>query len=328
MGDQQIIADSIQVLSLPMRYRFRSVSERELILFQGSRRWAEWSPFIEYPDAVAARWLRAALECANSDLPPALRTRIPINATLPAAGTAELRELLASFSGSKTVKLKVGGESSWHEDLARIELISRELPEARLRLDANGSWSVAEAIRAVSKVLEIGVALDYLEQPVAGISELVELRTELAALGLPVPIAIDESLRNAPGDAALLGELRPEVVILKAAPIGGIASALELQSAFPGSRFVVSSALESSIGLQAGLHLAAALDTAPEDCGLGTCLFFENDVVSSPLRPNGGWIDLPAEPLEPEPALTAGLKAPVARRDWWLARLERCLALL
>lgn len=328
MGDQQIIADSIQVLSLPMRYRFRSVSERELILFQGSRRWAEWSPFIEYPDEVAVRWLRAALEWANSDLPPVLRSRIPINATMPATERPELQLLLAAYSGCKTVKLKVGGESSWDKDLARIELISMALPEARLRLDANGSWSVAEAIRAVGKLLELGVALDYLEQPVASITELVELRTELAAQGLPAPIAIDESLRNSPGDAALLSELRPEVVILKVAPIGGIASALELQRTFPGSRFVVSSALESSIGLQAGLHLAAALDTAPDDCGLGTSLLFNNDVVAKPLRPNGGWIDLPAEPLEPEPALTAGLKAPVARRDWWLARLERCLALV
>ncbi len=311
-----------------MRYRFRSLASRELLIFRGSRRWAEWSPFTEYEDAVAARWLSCALEWANSELPPALRTRIPINATLPAVDEAQLRELLGAFQESRTVKLKVGGESDWSQDLQRIELVAELLPTARLRLDANESWSVAQSVRAVRAVADLGVELDYLEQPVSGVAELVELRSAARAAGLAAQMAVAEALRNAPSQAALLGELRPEVVILKAAPLGGIAAALELQRDFPGSRFVVSSALESSIGLQAGLHLAATLRIAPEDCGLGTSVLFESDVVANPLRANAGWIDLPTEALLPDPALTEGLQVPAARRQWWLERLERCLALL
>lgn len=311
-----------------MRYRFRSLQQREMLLFRGSRRWAEWSPFAEYSDVTAARWLRAALEWANVELPAPRRNRIPVNASLPTLGVKQVVELLEAFAGCRTVKLKVGGESNWTQDLERIKLVSRQLPGSRLRLDANGSWTVAETVRAVRAVAALGIELDYLEQPVAEIADLLQLRDELAADGLSAAIAVDESLRNNPDQAGLLRQLRPEVVILKAAPLGGIASSLQLQREFPDSRFVVSSALESSIGLQVGLYLAATLTDEPADCGLGTAVLFERDVVANALLPKAGWIDLPPEPLQPDRALTASLRAPAARQRWWRARLERCLELV
>ena len=328
MAEQQIVWDSIQVLSLPMRHKFRGQNSREILLFRGARRWAEWSPFTEYRDAVAARWLGAALEWAGADLPEIKRNVISVNATWPALPAGELRELAPSFLGCRTVKLKVAGESDWDADLKRIALVRELMPGARLRLDANGGWSVAEAIRAVRAVAELGIELDYLEQPVSDLRGLQELRRELDRQGLMTAIAIDESLRNNTDQAELMSELGFEVIVLKTAPLGGIATALELQQQFPDARFVVSSALESSIGLQAGLHLAAALQVPAEDCGLATAALFESDVVSIPLKSKNGEIALPENPLEPDLELTAGLRTTGEREEWWLARLNRCLAML
>jgi O-succinylbenzoate synthase len=325
--DGQILWDSIQVLSLPMKHRFRGLDKRELLLFRGTRRWAEWSPFTEYSDAVAARWLRASLEWAEADLPEAKQRAIPVNATWPALPEAELRELAGSFRGCKSVKLKVGGESNWEQDLNRIALVGELMPGARLRLDANGTWSISEAVRAVRATADMGIELDYLEQPVSDLDGLIELRQELNRQGLAAAIAIDETLRNNPERADLVRELGFEVVILKAAPLGGIAAAIDLANELPDLRFVVSSALESSIGLQAGLHLAAALQPPTEDCGLATSVLFESDVVSVPLKSENGEITLPANPLEPDPELTAALRANSEREQWWLARLKRCLEL-
>ena len=328
MADRQILWDSIQVLSLPMRYRFRGQTNREILLFRGSRRWAEWSPFGEYSDAVSARWLRAALEWASAELPEIRRDKISVNATLPALPEDQLRELVAAYPGCNSVKLKVAGESDWDGDLKRIALVRELMPGARLRLDANGGWTVSQAVRAVKSVADVGIELDYLEQPVADLAALIELRHELNRQGLAAALAIDESLRNHPDQADLLRDLGFEVVILKAAPLGGLASARALASQFPGARLVVSSALESSIGLQAGLYLAATLEAPPGDCGLATSALFERDVVAKPLRVEAGQIALPTEPLEPDADRAADLQASGERKRWWLARLERCLKLI
>lgn len=318
------LLDSARVISLPLRTRFRGVTDREMILFQGPAGWAEWSPFIEYPDEEAATWLNAAIEFAYQDLPALLREEIPVNATLPAVEPALVEKILSRFGQFSTVKIKVAEPGqNLQQDLERIEAVLRAYPHAKIRLDANGGYEVETAIQLAEELVKRSVPLEYLEQPVSSIAEMAELRLKLDELG--VKIAADESVRKVSDPLAVAHAGAADVLVLKAAPLGGIRNSLAIarQANLP---VVISSALESSVGLSMGAHLAAALPNLEFDCGLATAALLAGDVTRSPITPVDGQIKVSRVAVDE--SLLETFKAEEHREDWWLERLERCFKFL
>ncbi|MGA1836342.1 o-succinylbenzoate synthase [Herbiconiux sp. 11R-BC] len=311
----------LRVVAIPLHTRFRGQTVRELALFEGPEGWTEFSPFPEYADAEAASWLAAAIEFGWAPTPPLLRTRIPVNATLPAVAATEVARVLAHYDGCRTVKVKVAETGqTLDDDVARVRETRRILgPEGRIRLDANGGWNVDEAEHAVHRLVEFD--LEYLEQPCATVPELAEIRERTAYLG--VPIAADESVRKAEDPLAVARAGAADLVIVKAQPLGGIRRALAVV-AEAGLPAVVSSALESSVGIAMGAHLAAALPELDYDCGLATVDLFTGDVVpaGASLVPRGG--SIPVSRPEPDPALLGRFEASPERTAWWHARISRC----
>lgn len=317
---------SAAVVSIGLRTRFRGLLEREALLFKGPEGWAEWSPFTEYSDEEAAVWLRAAIEFAYQPTPALQRNQIGINATLPAVSPDQVEKVLGRFGRFSTVKIKVAehGEDL-SADLARINRVVELFPDAKIRLDANGGYTVLEALNLSKTLLENKVPLEYLEQPVASIGELAQLRVELKRNGLEVQIAADESIRKATDPMAVVHAGAADILVLKAAPLGGIRQALEIaaEAALPA---VVSSALETSVGLSMGAHLAAALPELTFDCGLGTASLLIGDVSSSPLKVIDGQLEV--RRVEVDQSRLDTFRAEDHRADWWLERLERCYKLL
>jgi o-succinylbenzoate synthase len=312
----------LHVVRVPMRVPFRGVSVREAVLLEGPSGWGEFAPFGEYDDAESARWLAAAVEAAWGGWPPGNRTEVPVNATVPAVPAAAVPGVLARFPGCTTVKVKVAQAGQvLADDVARVAAVRDVLgPAGRLRVDANAAWSVPAAMEALAALAPYG--LEYAEQPCATLPELATLRREL---GGAVAIAADESVRRAgdPERVAVAGAA--DLVVLKVAPMGGVAAALRV-AAGCGLPVVVSSALDTSVGIAAGLALAAALPALPYACGLGTVGLMAADVVAEPLVPRAGM--LPVGRVSPDPALLASLAAPPDVRARWEARLLRCLDLL
>ena len=325
------------VLRLPMVTRFRGVTEREVMLFEGPAGWAEFSPFLEYGPEESARWLQAALEFAGvlpSAEPPGARTAarssVEVNATLPARPGAEVESILDRFGPVSTVKAKVAenGIASLPEDLARLRELRRLLPDVALRLDANAKYTLTEALDACEAFADFG--LQYFEQPVPGVEDLARLREELAARGLPVRLAADESIRKAEDPLRVAALVAAEVVIVKVQPLGGVAAARRI-IADSGLPAVVSSALESSVGLAAGAQLAASLPVTAASreilgeapaCGLGTARLFAEDVVDPGLVPVDGRI--PVTRIAPDPQRLSALAADPGRYRWWTDRVEEC----
>lgn len=317
--------DRIEVVSLPLKVKFRGLTHREIVLVKG-KRWAEFSPFVEYPDLESANWLKATMEWAFGSIPEPKRTRVGINATLPAISPDQVQEVLRNFGDFRTVKIKVAekGQSSI-EDLARIQRVADLYPTAQIRLDANGGLSVAETLDFARILQEKKFNIEYLEQPVETIDDLCELREKFHNLEIDLAIAADESIRKVQDPLEVIRRGAADVLVLKVAPLGGIKPALEIaQSANLG--IVVSSALESSIGIQAGLHFAASLENLEFDCGLGTSALFESDIVANPLVPENGFIEL--RDVDPSDELIQKFRVSEERREFWLKRLERVLALL
>ncbi|MFJ2543000.1 o-succinylbenzoate synthase [Microbacterium sp. NPDC087589] len=308
---------SARVVSLPMHTRFRGVDTREALLFEGPEGWAEFSPFLEYSDAEAATWLAAAIDFAWRPQPAALRERIGVNATIPAIEAARVAEVLARFAGCRTAKVKVAEPGqTLADDVARVRAVREAMgPEGRIRVDANGAWNVDEAEHAVHALNEFD--LEYVEQPCATVPELAELRTRVKYMGIPV--AADESIRKSSDPLAVAREKAADLLVIKAQPLGGITHALQIITA-AGLPVVVSSALDTAIGISQGAALAAALPTLDYDCGLGTASLFLDDVAD--LRPVDGSIS--AERVVPGAAALTRLAASADRRDWWLDRLSRC----
>ena len=310
----------VWVVSIPMRTAFRGVKHREALIFQGER-FAEWSPFLEYEDQEAASWLKGALSWANDPLPTLVRDQISINATLPAVTPDEVADVLSQFGKFKTVKIKVAGPGeSLTQDMARIERVRALYPEAKLRLDANGGYSVSQALQMVEQLSRFN--LEYLEQPVQSVSEMAELRKQLAGTG--VKIAADESIRKTGDPQAVMRAEAADIVMLKAQPLGGIAASLEIAQSL-GLEVVVSSALETSLGISQGLHLAGALPELNYDCGLGTLNLFDGDIVQQSLIPNQSMLDVSV--VEPDVELLEKYAASPERTSWWEERLARCLEL-
>lgn len=268
---------------VPMRTRFRGVTERAGVLLEGPAGWGEFSPFPDYGPHVAARWLAAAREAAERGWPTARRAAIPVNATVPAVGPDEARRIVAA-SGCATVKVKVAERGQAEgEDLARVEAVRDALgPTGRIRVDANGAWDVDTAARVLGLLERYG--LEYAEQPVATLEEMAALRRRV-----DVPLAADESVRTARDPLRVAGLEAADLVVLKVQPLGGVRRALEVAEAC-GLPVVVSSAVETSVGLAAGVALAAALPDLPYACGLGTAWMLAGDVVADPLVPVDGML--------------------------------------
>lgn len=323
LPDLSELRNGARVVALPLATRFRGIDVREALLMRGPSGWTEFSPFAEYDDAEAAAWLAAAIAFGWEPDVPAARDRIPVNATLPAVAPDRVPEVLARFPGARTVKVKVAETGQvLADDVARVRAARAFLgPEGRIRVDANGGWNVDQAERAAHELAPCD--LEYLEQPCATVPELAELRERLRDWQLPV--AADESVRKAEDPLAVARAGAADLLVLKAQPLGGIRAALGI-AAEAGLPVVVSSALDTSVGLAMGAALAAALPELDFDCGLGTAALLAADVTRDPLLPEGGAI--PVRRIEPDAGLLDRHAASPERTAWWLARLERCSALL
>jgi O-succinylbenzoate synthase len=271
----------LRVFAIPMRMRFRGVTRREGVLVRGPVGWGEFSPFPDYGPAECARWLAAAREAAHDGWPEPLRTGIPVNVTVPAVGP-EAAHAIVRGSGCGTAKVKVAepGQAD-ADDIARVEAVRDALgPGGRVRVDANGAWDPDTAVRMIKALGD----LEYAEQPCATLGELAEVRRRVET-----PVAADESIRRAEDPLRVRAAEAADVVVLKVQPLGGVRNALRVAEAC-GLPVVVSSAVETSVGLAAGLALAAALPELPYACGLGTMSLLDGDVVRDPLVAEDGVI--------------------------------------
>ena len=315
----------VHVVSIPMTVPFRGVRHREALLLRGPAGWGEFSPFLEYDDAESARWLAAAVEASQTGWPAPVRTDVPVNATVPAVPAAQVGEVLARFPGCSTAKVKVAeAGQGLRDDVDRVAAVREALgPAGRVRVDANGAWSLADARWAVAALDAFD--LEYVEQPCAEVEDLALLRVALARAGIDVRVAADESVRKAEDPLRVARAGAADVLVLKVAPLGGVAPALAIAQEC-GLPVVVSSALDTSVGISAGVALAAALPELPYACGLATTSLLAGDVVRGSLDGHGGSIGVGA--VTPDPELLERYTAPQERWDWWLARLARCSELL
>ncbi len=317
----QDILTTARVVALPMTTRFRGVDVREALLFEGPEGWAEFSPFVEYADAEASVWLAAAIDYAWNAQPAPLRDRIAVNATIPAVSAHDVARVLTRFPGCRTAKVKVADPAQHlSDDVDRVRAVRDALgPEGRVRIDANAAWNVDEAERALHALAEFD--LEYAEQPCATVAELAELRTRVKYMD--IPIAADESIRKAEDPIAVARAGAADLIVIKAQPLGGIRRALDIvaESGLPA---VVSSALDTAVGLSQGAALAAALPRLDFDCGLGTGALFAEDVAE--LSSVDG--SIPATRVTPDAARLEHLAASDERQQWWLDRLRRCHAVL
>jgi L-alanine-DL-glutamate epimerase and related enzymes of enolase superfamily len=315
------LLDAMHVVSIPMQVRFRGVLHREIALFAGPSGWGEFSPFLEYGAPEAARWLGAAIDAAWGSWPEPVRSSVPVNATVPAVDASEVASVLARYDGCRTAKVKVAERGqALADDVSRVAAVRNTMgADAFVRVDANGGWSVDDAAGAIAALAPYG--LEYVEQPCATVEELVALRKLLARNGIDVLIAADESIRKAedPLRVARLGAA--DVAVIKVAPLGGVRSALRIATD-AGLPTVVSSAIDSSVGIAAGIALAAALPELPFACGLGTLELMAGDVVTDSLVPQGG--SLVVRRPTPDDALLAEHRAPADRQQWWRERVTAC----
>lgn len=315
--------DEVLVYAIPMRIRFRGIDTREGVLVYRRGSWREWSPFTEYDDQEASRWLRAALE---DEKPAPIHARIPINVTVPVVAPEQAFDLVRR-SGAHTAKVKVADpRSALAEDLARLAAVREALGEAgSIRVDANGAWDVPTALHALGQMSDY--RLQYAEQPCARVDELARLRAALADRQIPVPIAADESIRRASDPYRVVREQAADVMILKNQPLGGARICVRLQDEL-GLPAVMSSALETSVGIWAGLRAAAALPGVDMACGLGTVALLADDVVAQPLVPRDGFLRIDQSPPGVDERAFGRCRADEERRSWWQARLVRCLEIV
>jgi O-succinylbenzoate synthase len=315
-----------KVVSIPLRTKFRGLTERELLVFEGPNGWSEWAAFTEYQDEEAATWLQAAIEWGYEGLPEPVRKQVPVNAILPAVATDEVAKVLGRAGKFSTVKIKVADpKQTAKDDLARILEVKIIYPDVRLRLDANGGYTVDQALDLIAELENNSIELEFFEQPVATIAELAELRTEITKRGQKVRVAADESVRRASDPLAVELAGAADLLVLKSAPLGGIKSALEVASSSQ-LEICASSAMQSSIGLAAELHFASCLPELNYDAGLGTGYLFGGDLTANRLIPENGVLELRRPEINTSSLEI--LKAEDHRYDWWIARLERCSRIL
>lgn len=298
--------------STPLRTRFRGIDTRDGMLVRGPAGWAEFSPFWNYDAAESATWLAAALASATTPWPAPLRQRIPVNCTVPAVDADRAAHLVRASNGCSTAKVKVAEPGqSLADDLARVEAVRDALgPSGHVRVDANGGWTVDHAVAAIRELDRAAAGLEYVEQPCHTVEELAAVRRRI-----DVPVAADESIRRAADPFRVVAMEAADIAVLKVQPLGGVEACLRI-AADIGLPVVVSSALETSIGIAAGVALAAALPALPYACGLATVSLLDRDVVSPSLLPVDGF--LPVIRPVPDRGTLAADEATVLR---WQARL-------
>ncbi|MSY62773.1 MAG: o-succinylbenzoate synthase [Actinobacteria bacterium] len=315
----QILATA-KVLAIPMRTKFRGLTTREVLLFEGPNGWAEWSPFTEYEDEEASIWLKAAIEWAFGDIPKTDVKTIKVNATLPAV--KDVQKALEPFGKFEVVKIKVAeAGQTLQDDLDRIHQVRELYPDARIRLDANGNWDIETALKIAKTIYQENVPLEYLEQPVRTIAEMAELKLKLQEFN--IKIAADESVRKVSDPLAVAQANAADILVLKVAPLGGINNALAIAKE-AGLPVVVSSALETSVGISMGVHLAALLNSDYAS-GLATAALLKDDVTETPLIPINGEIPVGRVQVRGQKLHTS--TAEERRQTWWTMRLTRCLNL-
>jgi O-succinylbenzoate synthase len=320
-----------RVYAIPMTTRFRGITVREGLLIQGPAGWGEFCPFAEYDDAEAASWLATAVEAAVLGWPAPVRDRIPINATVPVVGPERAHRIVTG-SGCRTAKVKVADHpGSLAEDCARLQAVRDALgPDGFVRVDANGAWDVDTAAAWIPELDKAAGGLQYVEQPCRTIEELAAVRRRVQ-----VPIAADESIRRAEDPLKVAVAGAADIAVIKCTPLGGVRRSLEVAAA-AGLPCVVSSALETSVGLAAQLALAGALPELDHACGLGTLSLLTSDLVSGAgsgdpgsLRPVDGFLPVPTAPPPPDPELLdAYALTDPDRITWWTERLHRAHRLL
>jgi len=303
-----------RAFAIAMPIRFRGVGRREGMLVRGDAGWAEFSPFLEYSAADCVPWLDAALDAANRPWPEAVRDRVPVNCTVPAVGPDEALRIV-SASGCTTAKVKVAEPGQvLFDDVARLEAVRHALgPKGRIRIDANGAWSVDDAVVAIKTLDAAAGGLEYAEQPCATVEDLAAARRRL-----DVPIAADESIRRSRDPMRVKQAEAADIAVIKVQPLGGVHACLRL-AADLDMPIVVSSAIETSVGLAAGVALAAALPELPYACGLGTHALLADDVTDDPLVPVDGY--LPARRVDVEDAAWARVAADDETERQWQSRL-------
>jgi O-succinylbenzoate synthase len=308
-----------RVFDIPMRVRFRGQQRRQGVLIEGAAGWGEFSPFPEYDARVCSRWLAAAQESAQLEWPAANRSSIPVNTTVPAV-VPETAHAMVSASGCRTAKVKVGEPGqSLAEDIARVEAVRDALgPHGALRVDANAAWDVDTAATALRELSKFD--LEYAEQPVASLEEMASLRRRV-----DVRLAADESVRTAADPLHIAGIGAADVVVLKVQPLGGVRACLEVADAC-GLPVVVSSAVETSVGIAAGVALAAALPELPFACGLGTVSLLAGDVCDDRLIPVDG--ALPVRRVTPSRLRLEEYAAAADAGTTWHRRMAAAQAVL
>jgi O-succinylbenzoate synthase len=304
----------VHVFSIPLRTRFRGITVREGMLLRGDAGWGEFSPFLEYDAHVARSWLAAAVEAAEGRWPDPLRDRVPVNVTVPAVDP-ETAHAITRDGGCRTAKVKVAEPGQvTAADEARLEAVRDALgPDGAIRVDANGGWSVDDAVLAIRRLDLAARGLEYVEQPCATVEELADVRRRI-----DVPIAADESIRRAEDPYRVRDLHAADIAVLKVQPLGGVHACLRIAEDF-GLPVVVSSALETSVGIAAGVALAAALPELPYACGLATVQLLTADVVTEPLLPQDG--SLPVVRPEVDASRLTALAAGPDRLAHWAARL-------
>ncbi len=310
------LLSTMRVVALPMKTSFRGVTVREVALFQGDHGWGEFSPFLEYDDRESSHWLASAIEAATTPPPAFLRSSIPVNGTIPATNDkAVIERLISSFPGVNTFKVKVGANLA--EDIARLARIRSIGRKVNIRIDVNGSWSVTEALTNLYAMYEEVGPFQYVEQPVSTIEEMRELKSKIR---IPLVLAADEVIRKAEDPFAIDLAGAADVVMLKVQPLGGIKRSLEIAD-HHGLPVVVSSALESAVGIHYGLQLAASIENLNFDCGLATGSLMAENIAQLPIVDGAieiGDLDIKLDGLDVAPE----------RFEWWKNRTMRCAKVL
>jgi o-succinylbenzoate synthase len=322
----------LHVYAIPMTERFRGITVREGILLEGPRGWGDFCPFAEYDDATGSAWLAAALEAAWLGWPPAIRDEVAVNAIVPAVSPERAHEIVTA-SGCRTAKVKVADQrGSLAADADRVAAVRDALgPGGHVRVDANGGWDVDTAVTSLGVLDAAAGGLQYAEQPCRTVEELAEVRRRTR-----VPLAADESIRRAEDPLAVARAGAADVAVVKSTPLGGVRRSLAVAEQLSGNpeevvrlRVVVSSALETSVGLAAELALAGALPGLELACGLGTLSLLAADVVGERAPLVEGMLPIPPAPPAPDrDALAACRQRDPAREQWWRERLTRAHAAL
>ncbi len=306
----------LSILSIPLRNKFRGINFREVAIFRGPSGWTEFGPFLEYDDQEAATWMRAALEAANEPWPELFHNQIPVNATLPIIEPEAVRTILNRFPGARTVKIKV---DDFENGAGVVEEVLNIDPELKIRLDVNAGWSDTVAISNLLEYhLRFGNVFEYVEQPCATLEELARVKSEV-----PIRIAADESIRkNLSADFDNFSQYA-HFAIIKWQPVGGFKSAHKLAEQI-GLPIVVSSALETGIGMSHGLALAGSFKSTPLASGLGTVALFDGDVCEPATVVENGFIEVKRR----EPVLLERYLASPERTLHWKQRILRVLQTL